>query len=186
VNEGCLPGSAPRTVRFPPAKVRAAAGTRVTTARAAWPKLVVSSRLDTAATASGTPRFVGPSGLPRAKYAVAPRALADALTVAAALLAAAAMLLLAREAARYRDRRRHGAAARRTPLEVALAYAREAAGRPVAADRRKALGFLAEVLDERGDSSLAASADAVAWAEEPPGGRQVLALADEIESETHA
>jgi hypothetical protein len=186
VNDGCLPGSTPRSVRFPPASVRATAGDRAARTRATWPALVVSSRLDKAATASGTPKFVGPSGLPATKYAVAPGALADALTAAAGLLAAAAMLLLVREAARYRERGRRGVTARRTPLEVALAYAREAAGRPVTADRRKALGFLAEVLDEQGDSSLAASAGEAAWAEDPPEGTQVLALVDEIESETQA
>jgi hypothetical protein len=180
VNDGCLPGTTPRNVQFPPAAVRA--GTR--TAHASWPELVVSSRLGRDATASGTPTFVAPTALPAVRFAVAPGALADALTAAAGLLAAVAMILLAREASRYRERRRRGEAARRTPLEVALAFAREAAHRPVAADRRKALGLLAEVLDERGDATLAASADAAAWGESPPDGERLLSFADEVESET--
>lgn len=186
VDDGCLPGTTPRSVRFPPAAVRALDGAHVVTTRATWTVLAVSSRLDKAAIASGTPRFVGPSGLPAVTYAIAPGALTDALTAVAALLAVAAMLVIVREFARYRTRRHQGVAARRTPLEIALAYAREAASRPSAVDRRKALGFLSGILDERGDSTLAASADAVAWAEEPPDGPQVLALADEVEAETRA
>ncbi|HEY4411747.1 MAG TPA: hypothetical protein VGN06_02005 [Gaiellaceae bacterium] len=186
VDDGCLPGTRPRSIRFPPATVRALAGAHAVTTRATWSPLAVSSRLDKAALASATPKFVGPSGLPAVKFTIAPGPLTEALTAIAGLLAAVAMLLIVRELARYRTRRRQGAAARRTPLEIALAYAREAAGRPSAADRRKALGFLSEVLDERGDASLAASADAVAWAEEPPEGPQVLALADEVEAELRA
>ncbi len=185
-DDGCLPGTTPRSIRFPPATVRALAGDHAVTTRAKWTPLAVSSRLDKAAVAGATPRFVGPSGLPAAKYAIAPGPLTDALTTIAGLLAAVAMLLIVRELGRYRTRRRQGAAARRTSLEIALAYAREAAGRPSAVDRRKALGFLSGVLDERGDSSLAASTDAIAWAEDPPEGPQVLALADEIEAETRA
>jgi hypothetical protein len=108
--------------------------------------------------------------------------LADALTTAAALLAAAAMLVLSRGLLRSLRRRR--AAPPRTPLEIAIAYVRQAARRPVAADRRKALGYLAEILDESGDASRAASTDAIAWSEETPQAERALALADEVESET--
>ena len=48
-----------------------------------------------------------------------------------------------------------GPASSLTPLEAALAYTRDAASRPDPADRRKALGLLAETLDSEGVAALA-------------------------------
>lgn len=182
VDSGCLPGKHPLVVRFPPAAVSATSGRRTLNVRAVLPHLTVSSRLPAGATASASPHFRAPATVPAVRYSVSPTALSDLLVAATALLGAAGAALLARELARLSRDRRRRAAARRTPLEIALAYARQAARRPAAADRRKALGFLAEALDGRGDDALASSADAAAWAERPPDGARVLALADEVEA----
>ncbi|HEY2072660.1 MAG TPA: hypothetical protein VGG88_03710 [Gaiellaceae bacterium] len=180
VNDGCLPGRAPLTVRFPAFVV---SGSSVKQA-VSWPALVVSSRLSAAATAAGSPQFVEPDGLPPVRYSVSPGMLGDVLVVLAGLLALAGMLLLVREVLLRNEARRRRAADRRSPLEIALDYVRQAAGRPLASDRRKALGLLAEILDERGDDALAVSADAAAWAEGAPEPSTVLAIADEVESAT--
>lgn len=181
VDDGCLPGKKPLVVTFPPALVRATSGTRTVTAHAAMPRITVSSRLPAGATASVSPRFLAPRSVPPVRYAVSPLLLSDLLVAATALLGVAGLALLARELVRLSRDRRRRAAARRTPLEVALAYARQAALRP-APDRRKAVGFLAETLDDRGDEGLASSADALAWAERPPDSERVLALAEEVET----
>jgi hypothetical protein len=60
-------------------------------------------------------------------------------------------------------------------------YAREAAGRESPADRRKALGLLAETLADEGEPELAASAEDVAWAETPPSPADTLSVVEEVE-----
>jgi hypothetical protein len=72
--------------------------------------------------------------------------------------------------------------AKLTPLEAALLYLRQAAGRPDPADRRKALELLATVLEDDGVPALAGTAGDVAWAEEPPSPARVVELADEVET----
>lgn len=182
VDSGCLPGKKPRVLAFPSTVVSATSGTKTLTARAAMPRLTVSSRLPAGATASASPRFLAPTTLPPARYAVSPTLLSDLLVAATALLGVAGLALLARELVRLSRYRRRRAAVLRTPLEIALAYVRQAARRPAAADRRKALGLLARTLDDRGDDVLASSVDAAAWGERPPDSERVLAFADEVEA----
>jgi hypothetical protein len=71
-----------------------------------------------------------------------------------------------------------------TPLEAALAYTRDAAGRPDPADRRKALELLATTLEDEGAPALAGSAEDAAWSEEPPSPDRARELADEVEAST--
>ena len=121
--------------------------------------------------------------MPPPSYSVSPGTLAEALTVAAGLLALGALALLGFELVRLVERRRRRALVVLTPLEAALAYTREAARRPDAADRRKALALLAETLDSEGAPTLADTAGDVAWSEDPPSPDRALELADEVETD---
>lgn len=182
VDDPCLPLKGPNTIRFPPVTVTATAGAQQLKATAKWPLAIASSRLQPADISSSIAHFRHPAILPSPVYSVSPGLLAGGLTIGAILLAAAALALLARELAAVRARRRLGALARLTPLEAALVYLRQAAGRPDPADRRKALELLATVLDADGVSTLAGRAGDVAWAEEPPTPARVVELADEVET----
>jgi hypothetical protein len=181
VTDGCLPLGKPRTVQFPPVVVTASAGTRSVKATGRWAPMLVTSRLTAADVAASAGRFRRPATMPRPVYAVSPGPLAGALTAAAVILALAALALLGVELTRLAARRRRDRAAELTQLEVALAYVREAASRDDAADRRKAVGLLAETLAVEGRGGLAASADDVAWSEVPPSQARTLRLADEVE-----
>ncbi len=181
VTDDCLPLGKPRTVQFPPVVVTASARTRSVKASGRWPPMLVTSRLTAADVAASGGRFRRLATMPRPVYAVSPGLLAGALTAAAVVLALAALALLGLELSRLAGRRRRDAAAELTQLEVALAYVREAASREDVADRRKAVGLLAETLAVEGHGGLAASADDVAWSEVPPSPARTLTLADEVE-----
>lgn len=185
-SEACLPGRTPLAVQFPPVVVTASGHGRTRETRAAWPKLLVSSRIPPGAAGAATPRFAGPDVLPPVRYAVPPGALADALTALAALFAVAAVAILLREGLRFAEVRRRTAALNRTPLQVALQRAREAAGRPEPGDRRKALGHLAQVLAGRGETAIAAAADEAAWTSVPPDRERMLSIVDDVESKVGA
>jgi hypothetical protein len=88
-------------------------------------------------------------------------------------------MLIAAEISRVR-KRRAGHARAQTPRGLALTYVRESADRPDA-DRRKALELLAETLANEGETALAGSAVAAAWAEDPPTPAATLALADDVD-----
>jgi hypothetical protein len=182
VSDGCLPGAKPRQIQLPPVVVTASAGTRKTRALGRWQPVTVVSRLTPADVSASGSRFRRPSTIPRAVFAVSPRPLGTALTVLAALLALGAAALLGFEAARLLERRRARTRRQATPLEVALAYVREAATRDPR-DRRRAAGLLAETLAAQGEPSLAASAGDLAWSEATPSPARALALADEVEAE---
>ncbi len=182
VDDPCLPLKGPSTIRFPPVTVTAAAGSQQLKESAKWPLAIASSRLQPADISSSIAHFRHPTTLPSPVYSVSPGVLAGGLTVAAILLAAGALALLGRELLGVLARRRLGALAKLTPLEAALLYLRQAAGRPDPADRRKALELLAKVLDADGVSTLAGTAGDVAWAEEPPTPARVVELADEVET----
>ena len=93
----------------------------------------------------------------------------------------AAILLVARELARRRRRREEERLAALSPLERALALAREAERRgPV--ERRKALGLLARVLGGR-EARLAGTAAELAWSPQRPSPEQVEALVGDVERE---
>jgi hypothetical protein len=182
VDDPCLPLKGPNTIRFPKVIVTATAGSQQLKQSATWPLAIATSRLQPSDTSSSTAHFRHPKTLPAPVYSIAPGALEDGLTIVAILLAAAALALLGRELLAVVARRRLGALAKLTPLEAALLYLRQAAGRPDPADRRKALELLATVLDADGVSSLAGTAGDVAWAEEPPTPARVVEIADEVET----
>jgi hypothetical protein len=179
VDDPCLPLKGPNTIRFPAVTVTATAGSQQLKQSATWPLAIATSRLQPTDISSSIAHFRHPNTLPAPVYSIAPGALEDGLTIAAILLAVAALALLGRELLGVLARRRLGALAKLTPLEAALLYLRQAAGRPDPADRRKALELLATVLDADGVSALAGTAGDVAWAEEPPTPARVVELADE-------
>jgi hypothetical protein len=181
-DDSCLPLKGPNKVRFRPVTVTAMAGSQQLRQTAKWPLAIAESRLQPSDISSPIAHFRAPATLPAPIYSVAPGALADGLTIGAVLLAAAALLLLGRELVGVLARRRLGALTKLTPLEAALLYLRQAAGRPDPADRRKALELLATVLDADGVPTLAGTAGDVAWAEEPPTPARVVELADEVET----
>jgi len=69
-----------------------------------------------------------------------------------------------------------------TPLARALALTRQAARSPDAADRREALGLLAETLASEGALPLADVTGSVAWSQEPPSSARALELAEQAET----
>jgi len=181
VTDGCLPTSSkPITVQFPSFTVLARSGTGALKVRGTWSGLSVATRLAPTDLATSSPKFRHPATLAPPEYGASPL-LADLLTVAGALLAVAALAIVGLEVAALLTQRRAEEAARRSPLQLALVYARQAAGRPDPADRRKALGLLSEALVGAGAPALADSADDAAWAEEPPSPERTLELADEAQ-----
>jgi hypothetical protein len=182
IDDPCLPLKGPNTIRFPPVMVTATAGSQQLKETAKWPLAIALSRLQPADISSSIAHFRHPATMPAPVYSVSPGVLAGGLTIGAVLLAAAALALLGRELLALLARRRLGALAKLTPLEAALVYLRQAAGRPDPADRRKALELLATVLDADGVPTLAGTAGDVAWAEEPPTPARVVELADEAET----
>ncbi|HVW89920.1 MAG TPA: hypothetical protein VHC01_10675 [Gaiellaceae bacterium] len=176
VSDGCLPDTpAGRTVRFPDATAvarRRDGGT--IRATAVWKPLAVAPRVPASAL-QGTPSFRRAAAPPPAPFGL-PAVAADILAAAAGLLMLAACALIGLELRAAFARRR---AARRppTPLELAVAYAREAAGRGPD-DRRRALGLLGRTLRTRG-RELASKVDDAAWSEDAPSPDHTLALADE-------
>jgi hypothetical protein len=180
VGDGCLPvGPRAKVVQFPAVLVTATSAGKTLKMSAPWPSLPVSTRLSSADLASSSPKFRTASVPPPARFGVSP-VVANLLTAAGALLGLAALALVGLELAALLARRRRLALARLSPLELALAYAREAAGRPDPADRRKALGLLARAL-EGSDSELADTAGDVAWSEPAPTPERTLELADEAQ-----
>ncbi len=165
----------------------ASAGSQQLKATAKWPLAIATTRLQPADISSSIAHFRHATTLPRLTYAISPGLLANGLTILAVLLAAGAVALLGRELLRLLARRHLGALAKLTPLEAALLYLRQAAGRPDPADRRKALELLSTVLEGNdGAGALADTAGDVAWAEEPPTPARVVELADEVETATAA
>jgi len=184
LTEDCLPSrKQPFAVKLKPFVVTATAGGRRVQVNATWPKTSVLTRLQQGDIGTATPNFRRPETMPPPSYAVSPNLAADLLTAAAALLALVAVALVGREAARLLERRRRRGVVELTPLEEALAYTRDAAGRPEA-DRRKALELLARTLEDEGAPGLADTAGDVAWAEEPPSPDRAIELADEVEGAT--
>jgi hypothetical protein len=182
VSDACLPLAKPFALKLPPATVTAKAGTQQLTASAPWPTTFIASRLQ--ANDIATTHFRWVKTAPAPKYAVAPGTLAGLLTLAAGILAAAALAFFGHELVRLVERRRRRAQTVLTPLEAALAYTRDAAGRPSPADRRKALALLAKTLDTEGVVTLADTASDVAWSEDPPTPDRTIEVADEVETTT--
>jgi hypothetical protein len=180
VSADCLPGKKPRKLRFPPVDASATVGSKVLGAGATWAPLFIATRLTPADLARSTPRFRRPAAAPPISFGT-PAVLPDVLAGAGAVLAVVALGLLGFETRRWQRARRVWALANRTPLEVAIAYTRQAARRRDPADRRKALGLLAQALADGRQSELAFTTGDAAWGEEPPSPGRALELADKAE-----
>jgi hypothetical protein len=145
LSAACLSG----TVRLP--KVRVSVDG--TTVQAPWRTLHVGSRVAAKDLARATPRLVADTTPPAPSYRVSPSSTATLLEIVAGLAAAGAGLLLAFEALALRRRRIV------VPDDVtrALRLVRESEQRPVP-DRRRALGLLSRLVDDRAARDLAWSA----------------------------
>jgi hypothetical protein len=180
VSADCLPGKKARKLKFPAVVVSATVGSKVLEARASWVPLFISTRLTAADLARSTPQFRRPASAPPVTFG-APAVLAGLLTAVGALLVVVAFGVLVVEARRRRREHQVWALANRTPLEVAIAYTRQAARRRDPADRRKALGLLARALADGRHHELALATGDAAWGEDPPSPSRALELADQAE-----
>jgi hypothetical protein len=152
------------------------------TASVEWPPLRAAGRIDPdrleQAALRAELRDLSPPS-----YRISPKAVELVALLLAVLFAAAAAILavrflpLDRIAAWFGARR----ADRRTPLERALAQAREAVsgGRP--AEGRRALERLAHELRATKNPELASDASRLAWSEGAPGDARVTPLSHDVE-----
>jgi hypothetical protein len=182
LGDGCLPTSSTRLIRLHPVVVIAVSGRAQISASGQVPALLISSRLQSSDLAGSTPPFRFPAQMPPAVYRLSPAGLGDALIALAAVLATGALALVGLEISRALTRSRARRVRVLTPLEAALEATRQAALRPDAADRRKAIGILARILSATGHRTLAESSDGVAWSETPPSPTRAQTLADDVES----
>jgi hypothetical protein len=180
LDEECVPGDAPRSLRMPPLHVTAvrADGTRVESV-VRWPVVTIIGRVSRAEAGAAVPPFRRETGLPPPGYRVSPRRLAAVLDAVAAVLLLGAAALGLRAGARLRRRRAAERFARLTPLERALLYARDAERRD-SADRRRALGLLGRVLEGTGDA-LGGAASQLAWSSRDPSPEQIASMVGEVE-----
>ncbi len=163
VSDGCLPTRGPRLLRLEPVTVSGLAGASRSTATATWPVLRISSRL-VPSDLRGPVRFRSPTTPPAPVYRVAPGLLAALLLATATLCVLVAIAIAARGLLALR---RRPATRSLSSLELAIAYVRDSTRRS-AADRRRALGLLAEAVDDTGEPVLAAAAAETAWSQPPP------------------
>ena len=146
---------------------------------AAWPVLHVRGRVTSADLARSRPPFRADTTPPPPSYRVAPGTLGRVLDGLAAVLALGAAALGVYEGRRLARRRRGAPAA--DDLERALRLAHEAETRPPP-DRRRALGFLARVLDARG-RTLSGTASELAWAKPEPERETLATFVADVERE---
>jgi len=178
--DACVPIGKPLPVKLAPVVVTATAANQPLRVAAKWPKMSILSRLQKGDLGASA-HFRVSGGLSPPSYSASPGVLADVFTAAAGALAVLGLGLLGIELVRLLERRRLRGVIRLTPLEAALAYTRDAARRPDPADRRKALGQLADILEREGIEPLAGTAGDVAWSEEEPTPDRALELADEVD-----
>jgi hypothetical protein len=180
LDEDCVPGDVPRSLRLPPLRVTAvrADGTRVASV-VRWPVVTITGRVSRAEAGAAVPPLRRQTGLPPPGYRVSPGSLAAVLDAMTAVLLLAALVVGLRAALRFRRRRAAERFARLTPLERALLYAREAQRREPA-DRRRALGLLGRVLGGTGDA-LGGAASQLAWSARDPSPEQIASLVGDVE-----
>lgn len=170
-SDACAPVGTTRLEKPPSAQVTIVRRDGTTTNRVVrWNDVVVASRLPTGAASASSPPFDLQTTPPAVRTWIGSSTLAALLDAAAGLLAGAALLLVV-QALR---RRRVPAPDPRSPLERALALAREAEARP-APDRRRALALLARVSRGR-DAGYAADAASAAWRPDEPTSERVADL----------
>jgi hypothetical protein len=148
-------------------------------ATASWPVLQIRGRVSAADLARSQPPFRANTTPSSPTYRIAPSSLAwllDGLAIVLALAAAGLALTVA-----LRLARRAGGAPAAGELERALRLAREAEARPPA-DRRRALGLLARLLDTR-NRRLSGTASDLAWARPDPERESLATLVSDVERE---
>lgn len=150
---------------------------RVIHATAPWPSLSVRGRVTAADLRHARPSFLANTAPHPVSYRFAPATLERLLIVAAIALALGATALAAFEL-RARLRRRRDVVTV-DELARALRLVREAEARPPA-DRRRALGLLARLLEAR-DRGLAGAANTLAWARPAPETTAVEELVENVE-----
>ena len=147
-------------------KARSRDGERLAT-DAAWPTLVVHSRLTAERIQKETPD-VGPFAAPPVTYSVSPNLVGWLLSAAAALLVLVAGWLVAHSLAGIRSERGLRLPSHLTPAERALALARHALDRGDVAGGRKALERLSGELERGGQDDLAQTVGRTAWSSPGP------------------
>jgi hypothetical protein len=176
--EACVSARGDATPALPRVTVTATSRAgRTLRATAAWPALRVRGRVSAADLARARPPFRADTAPPTPSYRLAPSTLARLLDAGAVVLALAAIAVAAWTLLPLARRRR--ASAPPDELARALRLAREAEARPTA-DRRRALGLLARLLDGR----LAGAASGLAWSRPAPEPAELAALVDDVERET--
>ena len=148
----------------------------VTAGRAAWPKLVVASRLPPGAASATNPPFELQTTPPPVAARVSPSFAAWVLDAAAVLLGLAAVWLTVLEVRRRRRRTTPAI----SPLARALTLLREAEQRP-APDRRRALSLLSRVTPRPEETDVAEDATVAAWSPDDPTPEQLSELSRRIE-----
>ncbi len=179
LSDRCLQATGARRLRVPEVRVEVPRRARgVASAVAAWPVLLVAGRVTTADVVRLSPPFRFELQPPAPHYPIDPTTLGRLLEAAAAVLAAAGAGLLGWQVALLaRARRRRTGAP--SELEVALELVREAQKRPPA-DRRRALGSLAPLLDPR-DERLAGATRRLAWSRPTPVPDELSELVAEVD-----
>jgi hypothetical protein len=179
LGEACVAGGPTTALRLPRARIDARRRDGSVLRRAAaWPGLAVRGRVSAADLQAARPRFRRDASPPAVTYRVAPRTLARLLEALALLLVLAAAAVAARQVRAAVRRRR--SLDRRSELERAVDFVRDALSRPPP-DRRRALGLLARVLSRR-DAPLSAAADELAWSKPEPVPERMAELAERVES----
>lgn len=180
ISSSCVAAKGDATPTLPRVLVTAVTnhGKRVQ-ATASWPVLQIRGRVSAADLARSRPPFRANTTPPPPTYRIAPSSLAWLLDGLAVVLALAAVSLALTVALRLA--RRGGGAAAAGELERALRLAREAESRPPA-DRRRALGLIARLLDKR-NRRLAGTASDLAWARPDPERESLATLVSDVERE---
>ena len=190
---GCVPANGTMRYRFRPARVVNEApggqGTQQLAVDAAWPTLVIHSRLDTSGSAQrdplAAPWRVDAVSLPAVTYRVPPGALAVLLFLVGAALVGLAVALV------YRARPRRAPlpalpppppppAPRLEPIEHALLLLEAPPGEDGVGNRRRALELVADELAGWGDAGLERTARRLAWSERDPDPEATRELAGRV------
>ncbi len=153
---------------------------RVRQVTAAWPPLLVGSRVTVADLQHDAPPLRSDTVPAPPTYRIAPRLLAVLLDALAVILAAGGVLLAYRQVVAIVHRRRRPEEL--DALELALRRLHESEARSTP-DRRRALGHLARVLDRRGLDAAEPARD-LAWSRPAPTPESATDLAGRIEGGT--
>jgi hypothetical protein len=188
----CAPGRDTIVFDFDPARVQFSDSlggkAKQSSIEVTWPRVIIHTRIAAGdLTASRSPYRADVTTLPPPSYRTSPGLLIVVLAVAAAVLLAVAAVLAYLGWPRHEpepEREPEPEPERRsvlTPLEQALALLENAASANGAADQRRSLELVAEVLAERGaDDELARTARELAWSPSPPAVEATMGLAGRV------